>query len=528
MKKFIPIIIVICLIALWPFFKRGYFESHDGEWMVIRFTAFHQSLIAGQIPVRFTDRLNNNYGYPVLNFLYPLPFYMAEIPKIIGFGFVDSIKIIFVLSTITSAAAMYWAIKQLFWEWESFAAALIYVYFPYRFADLYVRGSLGEIVAFTFLPLIFGSIIQITKGNKLFIPLLAFFIAALILSHNVMAALFIPLFFIIALLQVKKERISFITSFILGILMSAFFALPAIYDLRFVRLSQIKVSNTEDHLASAVQLIKPVWGYGPNPQDSFPVQIGIVPLVVLLAALVIYIKEKRKTPIIGLLITVSAASAFLMTKMSSYIWEWVPFLDVIQFPWRLLAVIMFSVSILCAYVINSTEFKKVAASLVVIAAIAATILYTKPRSFVDRGDGFYSTNEDTTTVRDEYLPLWVIEKPDKRAEQRVDLKDGQIISQNFKAGNYQLVAKADRKTTVATNTIYFPGWQVKVDGKQVPVSYDNKFGLTNFDLPEGEHKVIINYTRSPVHLLSEIVSLVAILTTGIYFFNLWRKNQNSL
>ncbi len=33
---------------------------------------------------KFVDRLNNNYGYPVFNFLYPLPFYLAEIPKIIG------------------------------------------------------------------------------------------------------------------------------------------------------------------------------------------------------------------------------------------------------------------------------------------------------------------------------------------------------------------------------------------------------------------------------------------------------------
>src|SRR3989344_8938078 len=62
-------LIFVSLIALWPFFRKGFYTSHDGEWMIIRFTAFHQTLAAGQFPVRFVDRLNNNYGYPVLNFL---------------------------------------------------------------------------------------------------------------------------------------------------------------------------------------------------------------------------------------------------------------------------------------------------------------------------------------------------------------------------------------------------------------------------------------------------------------------------
>ena len=67
MKKFLLLILFISLIALWPFFRRGYFESHDGEWMVIRFSAFHQTLTDGQFPVRFVDRLNNNLGYTIEN-----------------------------------------------------------------------------------------------------------------------------------------------------------------------------------------------------------------------------------------------------------------------------------------------------------------------------------------------------------------------------------------------------------------------------------------------------------------------------
>src|SRR4030042_3821200 len=130
MKKLFIILIFTSLIAVWPFLKKGFFQSHDGEWMVIRFTAFHQTLASGQFPVRFVARLNNNYGYPVMNFLYPLPFYFAEVPKVLGFGFVDSIKIIFVISTIASVGAMYWALSQLFNKQASLAGAIVYLFIP--------------------------------------------------------------------------------------------------------------------------------------------------------------------------------------------------------------------------------------------------------------------------------------------------------------------------------------------------------------------------------------------------------------
>src|SRR3989344_5162280 len=181
MKNHLIILILLSIIALWPFFRRGYFESHDGEWMVIRFSAFHQTLSSGQFPVRFVDRLNNNYGYPVLNFLYPLPFYFAEIPKVLGFGFVNSIKIIFVVSTVASVVIMFWALTQVFSKEAGFAGAALYLFAPYRFVDLYVRGSIGENLAFAIIPLILGVLFKIAKGSKIFLPILSISVALLIL-----------------------------------------------------------------------------------------------------------------------------------------------------------------------------------------------------------------------------------------------------------------------------------------------------------------------------------------------------------
>lgn len=530
MTKYLISLVIISLLALWPFFKKGYFESHDGEWMVIRFSAFHQTLAAGQFPVRFVDRLNNNYGYPVLNFLYPLPFYLAEIPKMLGFGFVDSVKIIFIFSSVSSVLAMFWALLLIFPKSASFAAAILYLFIPYRFVDLYVRGSLGESLAFLFLPLILGSIIKISQAQKLYLPILSISVTLLILSHNVIAALFIPIFLIASFVLTKKFQILTIAAFFLGIGGAAFFALPALYDLHFVKLSQISVSNIKDHLVNFSQLVMPIWGYGPTPQGSnpLPTQLGIVSIAMFIASLYLLINKKNKNPLITFLVVLYIFIGFLMLKISLPIWQSVPYLDVIQFPWRLLSIIAFTTSLLCAYTLSTFNSKTIPVAVVVIASVISTIIYTKPAIFTDKGDFYYSTNEDSTTVRDEYLPLWVEEKPTSRANEKIviNTNDGEIKSQNIRPTKYEAQIDLKVPSTVFVNSIYFPTWSVKSDGRQVPVAYDNKYGLINFQLPPGQHEVIINYTRTRLHLISEIISLLALGVTGAFFIYQWRK-QNS-
>ena len=408
-KKYLFIILILTLISLWPFFKKGYFETHDGDWIIIRFSAFHQTLLSGQFPVRFVDRLNNNFGYPVINFLYPLPFYLAEIPKILGFNFVESIKMITVLSTVGSAIAMYWALSQKFKKEAGFAGAVVYLFAPYRFVDLYVRGSFGENVAFLFIPLILGSVLKLINGKKLFLPLLSVAVAGLVLSHNVMAFLFLPILFVTGLILAGRSRLNIFVGFLGGLAISLFYWFPALYDLKYVKFSQIKISEITQHLTTINRLIIPSWGFGPLPQghESFSPQIGLVTIAIIIAAFTFRILEKRKNLFVDFLLILCLLSAFSEISLSLPFWSNVPFVDIIQFPWRLLSLVVFASAILSAYVIETSSKRQIVSAIIILAAIISTAVYTKPKVFIEREDSDYSTNEDTTTVRDEYMPIWV-------------------------------------------------------------------------------------------------------------------------
>ena len=529
MKKYLLILIILTSVAIWPFFRGGFFKSHDGEWMIIRFTAFHQTLRAGNFPVRFVDRLNNGYGYPVINFLYPLPFYLSEIPKLAGFGFVDSVKIVFAVSTVFSAVAMFWALSIAFSPVASLTGAIVYLFIPYRFVDLYVRGSVGENLAFAILPLILGSIFQIAKGNKIYFPILAIFTGLLIISHNVIAAIFLPVFIVLSHILIKRDITKLLLSYTLGILTAAFFWFPALYDLKYVKLSQVSVSNIGDHLVPISRLVAPVWGYGSRPvgDTGFSPQIGIVAAAILIAAAYTQLRLKKKNLPINFLLVTALIALFLMTSYSRVIWNTIPAIGIIQFPWRLLSVIVFTSAVCAAFVIDSNNKNRaLLAALLVLASVISTVIYTKPSEFVNRADAYYATNEDSTTVLGEYLPLWVQENSQSHPNQKIEIEKGtaSITQTSIKPNNYKFALDLQEESQIKVNTIFFPGWKVIANGSNIPIDYKNPQGLIKFKLPKGNYDVIIRYTKTLPHLASEIVTLFAVFLTGVYFYLLkWRK-----
>src|SRR3990172_8011075 len=97
LNSFFPLFVlaIALIVVLWPLMGKGFYISDDGEWMVIRLTAFYQSLADHQFPVRFLGRLNNSYGYPVSNFLYPGFLYIGSLLHFLGLSFVTSVKFVF-------------------------------------------------------------------------------------------------------------------------------------------------------------------------------------------------------------------------------------------------------------------------------------------------------------------------------------------------------------------------------------------------------------------------------------------------
>ncbi len=489
MKRNFLILLLLLLLALpavLPLFRQGMFVSDDGDWMIIRFSAFHQALRDGQFPVRFLGRLNQGYGYPVADFLYPGFMYLSEIPKILGFNFVESVKIIMGLSLIASSVFTYLWFRENFSFQASLLGGLYYLYAPYHLWDIYKRGSVGEILALAVVPFILWAF----ESKKIFFYTLG--IGMLILSHNTLALLFLPAIIIYAILRKTLDTKYLILNTILGFGLSAFFWIPAIFDLKYTKFSQTRISDFGSFFAG-IDLLG----------------IGIV-ILLFSGALAFFNKKFRRDKIAIFFFLTGLAAAFLAMPISKFLWNYLP-IAFIQFPFRVLSIFILSCAYLLCWLLSRLNGKLKLASFILAGVfLVLSLPFIKP-VFTDKAEGFYTTNEDTTTVQKEYMAVWAEKNPEQRAVNKVEVIRGSSEIRTIINNNRKIVFEtlSGKPAEVRINTVYFPGWQAKIDGKSVAISFDNPEGLMIISAPAGKHVFEILWAETPLRQFADYLSILS-------------------
>ena len=137
------LILILCLIPLYPLLHSGLPLTHDGQDHVARIANFYQSLTEGNLIPRWAGNLNWGFGHPILMFLYPASSYSASAFHLLGFGLVESVKIVFGLAFVLSGIFMFLWLREFLSREAAITGAVLYNFAPYRFVDLYVRGAIS-------------------------------------------------------------------------------------------------------------------------------------------------------------------------------------------------------------------------------------------------------------------------------------------------------------------------------------------------------------------------------------------------
>lgn len=502
-KLTILLLLLLSIPVILPLFKNGFFQSDDGEWMIIRFSAFHQSLRDGQIPARFLSRLNNEYGYPVANFLYPGFMYFAEIIKILGFGFVDTIKIIFGIALIESFIFTFFWLTRLFNKQSAFVGALIYLYAPYHLFDAYHRGSIGEVVALAVVPFILW---QLERKSFYWTSL---GIAMLILSHNTLALLFMPIIVIYMVIVGNQSLIINLYSLILGIGIAAFFWLTALFDLKYTIFSQTTVSSWSNYFA-----------------DISLIGVSIFLVFATSAYLILKKNSYKNYSMFMAFFILGLISLFFSTSLSSFLWPLLP-VSFVQFPFRFLSIVILCASFLTAYFLSNINQKYffISSLIFVIVITFSAKDFIMPKVFFNKGEGFYATNMGTTTVKNEYMPLWVKQIPTERPKNIIEVIKGKGEISNSKITAKTISFKIDMQENgvVRVNKIYFPGFVANVDNTLTSISYINEFGVMDIEVSSGKHIVDIAFKETPVRIVADIISVVSLLVLLLFVYTQRKK-----
>jgi hypothetical protein len=70
--------------------------------------------------------------------------------------------------------------------------------------------------------------------------------------------------------------------------------------------------------------------------------------------------------------------------------------------------------------------------------------------------------------------------------------------------------------TVVENTMYYPGWEVSLDGKSVPINYLNKIypGRIVYEASAGKHLVITTLRETPLRSSMDLISGLGLTAAG--------------
>ncbi|EKD89948.1 MAG: integral membrane protein-like protein [uncultured bacterium] len=544
----VALVLLSIIPATWALFVPGFYGASDDLHIAWLFE-FHKAFMMGQIPPRFVPDLSFSFGYPLFNFVFPLPFYIGEFFHLLGLSFVDSIKAVFFISVPLSGAFMYLLLRQFSGKSLSLIGALVYVYAPYRAVDLYIRGAIGEIVSFIFLPLIILSLVKIYQAGSFgWIGTGGLALASLVLSHNITAYMFFPFVGLLIILQFfltssKKQYFAKVGLMIfLGFLTSIFFWLPALIESDLVKYDT--VFNFVDHFPTFLQLITPYWGYGasvPGPGDGMSFFLGGANILILIGGFLLFIFkykeiENQKKVFIVWALSAIAVAIFLMNYRSIIVWNKFPLLPYFQFPWRFLILTTFFIPLLLV-IFEKLRMKRYLFIILSLIVMLPAMFYFRPQDFLGRVDEYYlnryiphpSVSEEYKKTQEEYLRL---PKDTQMRPNRIyprATSEDPSINEIIVLNDLDAVLKiaSDKGTVINYNKYYFPGWVVKIDDKITEISPGLPFGQITFFVPAGTHNVNVNFEETLFKKTLNAISFSSFLVSLWLVKNLWIRSKKS-
>lgn len=531
------LLVLLLIPAIKSLLQPGYFSMHD-DMQVFRLFELDKCFKDGQIPCRWVPDAGFGYGYPLMEFYPPMPYYPMEVMVILGLGFFWPVKIMFALAFILSGIGMFYLAKEFFGKWGGILSALFYVYAPYHSVDVYVRGAQNEawgMVWFPFVLLFIYRLISQKFSWRDFL-LLAIALTGQLTSHNVMTLIFAPsaiiwaLFWIWRTKNVKTIKHLFLSG-TLGIGLAAFFFIPLVLEQKYVHVDSMISGyfNYMAHFADINQLFfSRFWGYGGStwgPNDDMSFSVGQLQWMVALITSVfaMFRFKKDKTVSLMVLITVFFGTiyAFLSHSRSLSIWERLPLLQYAQFPWRLVALIVFYFSFIAGY-LATIKLPWIVKRILFVILAGGVILWNMPFFRVDRHTrvtlaermaGRQWEMQVTSGIFD-YLPRSAAVPPGSPAFTLPIFYEGQGGILNYTSGTNWLKFEANVSSSPAQVMLplfTYPGLTTKVDGKIVSTTPDKFLGRVIVDLPYGLHSVSAKIGYTKVRLFSDMITFISIL-----------------
>ena len=409
-------------------------------------------------------------------------------------------------------------------------AATLYLANPYMLFTAYERTAYGELLAAAWLPLLFATIFaERIRVLRIAIPLALLWLTnapAAVMGSYALAFLTIVRLVLSRRATPWSRALTTAAGTLLGLALAGFYIIPAVYEQRFVQISMAVIQGMRpaDHFL--------FHRMGGNTVDAlFHDQVvrtaSLVALTLLGAITVAFMLSLRQAssvphpsrphsdgwdtklpdPRLPLLL-LTLLIAFLLTLPSLFLWNHIPKLAFLQFPWRLCALLGVILATLAALSLDRIKISSVlAAPLLSLAlvlpawhlfhqpcdledAVTARVALFHSSKGTDPTDEYTPTQVDGDALQPGDPPYWLIPVSDPNAPPATRVVPGPAPS------HFTLDAPAPEHLVL--NLRQYPAWQVRLNGTIVqPLSPKRHDGLITIAVPAGRDSIDLQSIRTP-------------------------------
>jgi hypothetical protein len=239
---------------------------------------------------------------------------------------------------------------------------------------------------------------------------------------------------------------------------------------------------------------------------------------------------------------------FLMLPASRVVWQVVPKMELLQFPWRLLGAASFCLAVLAGaatrwlYHLDVRLYPLALGTLIVVPMLGAMTAAFPPdwdTEFGSTSPAAYINFELSgvalgTTSGSEYLPKTVLVPPEPQATliesyrrtgaidkvNRATLPDGTIVNTVYhRPTEDRFIVQSDQPFLLRLYTFAFAGWRVEIDGQNVAYEIAEPEGFIVVPVPANAREVRVYLGTTPARTFALMLSLASLVgLMGLYVF----------
>ncbi|GAC1655709.1 MAG: hypothetical protein NVS9B15_16600 [Acidobacteriaceae bacterium] len=439
------------------------------------------------------------------------------------------IAALYCVTVMSFAGAGAWVLTRRWHDGDgAWWAAAAYVLNPYAVILVYWRSAFAEMLGMALLPWVVLAFLRVRQSRSVRdVALFALAFASVWLANTPSALLLSYLVALIAfcsMVQLRSWKVGLAHAggVMLGLCVTAFYLCPALYEQRWLDLTQVlepSLSPRNNVLFSNVG--DPDFLSYNHLVSWVAVSLLVSSIVALLAAWRGMSTEQRT--VLGAMV---GAGLVLLLPISVSVWEHLPKLRFVQFPWRYSFVLAFCVAML----VGATGWKTRMSVLVLMWTSLFAMLHTKSVLYWTGADDAAEFRDQVNSAYGyegiwDYAPAGVSIDHIAGEDPEVAFRYGSARTLGETIYDRRFEVNARRPGLVRIEVLDYPAWHLSLDGAAIANAHDDS-GRVVVRVLQGEHRIeaVWQEPKQP-RMVGAAISAIALCTcAGL----IWRKPQASV